>query len=155
MKTANQWFAEYAESHQNETNTKIHFICVPLIYFSIVGILMSINSSFISNLLPFQAPVIANWAFVIMIPILFFYFSLGFRFFLEMMSFSFLCLVGNYFLGQYTPLLYTSIIIFVLAWAGQFYGHKVEGKKPSFFKDLQFLLIGPIWVLEKMMGRKA
>ena len=37
--------------------------------------------------------------------------------------------------------------VFVLSWIGQFYGHKIEGKKPSFLKDLQFLLIGPIWLL--------
>jgi uncharacterized membrane protein YGL010W len=30
---------------------------------------------------------------------------------------------------------------------GQFIGHKIEGKKPSFFKDILFLLIGPLWLL--------
>lgn len=39
------------------------------------------------------------------------------------------------------------LIIFVVAWIGQFYGHKVEGKKPSFFKDIQFLMIGPAWLM--------
>ena len=38
-------------------------------------------------------------------------------------------------------------IVFVVAWIGQFIGHKIEGKKPSFFKDLLFLLIGPLWLL--------
>jgi len=42
-----------------------------------------------------------------------------------------------------------SSIVFALAWIGQFVGHKLEGKKPSFLKDLQFLLIGPIWVVFK------
>ncbi|RYG26994.1 MAG: DUF962 domain-containing protein, partial [Chitinophagaceae bacterium] len=40
-----------------------------------------------------------------------------------------------------------SLVIFVVAWVGQFIGHKIEGKKPSFFDDLRFLLIGPIWLL--------
>jgi uncharacterized membrane protein YGL010W len=40
-----------------------------------------------------------------------------------------------------------SIAIFVVAWIGQFIGHKIEGKKPSFFDDLRFLLIGPLFVL--------
>lgn len=40
-----------------------------------------------------------------------------------------------------------SVIVFVIAWIGQFVGHQIEGKKPSFFKDLQFLLIGPLWLL--------
>lgn len=43
--------------------------------------------------------------------------------------------------------------IFVLAWIGQFYGHKIEGKKPSFLKDLQFLLIGPIWLLHFVLKK--
>jgi uncharacterized membrane protein YGL010W len=41
----------------------------------------------------------------------------------------------------------TSLVIFVAAWIGQFIGHAIEGKRPSFFKDLQFLLIGPLWLL--------
>jgi uncharacterized membrane protein YGL010W len=43
-------------------------------------------------------------------------------------------------------------VLFIIAWIGQFYGHKIEGKKPSFFKDLQFLLIGPAWVFKKMFS---
>jgi uncharacterized membrane protein YGL010W len=43
--------------------------------------------------------------------------------------------------------------VFILAWIGQFYGHKVEGKKPSFFKDLQFLLIGPVWCMDAYLGK--
>jgi uncharacterized membrane protein YGL010W len=40
-----------------------------------------------------------------------------------------------------------SLVVFVLAWIGQFVGHRIEGKKPSFFEDLRFLLIGPLFVL--------
>jgi uncharacterized membrane protein YGL010W len=39
------------------------------------------------------------------------------------------------------------LVIFVIAWIGQFIGHKIEGKKPSFLDDVKFLLIGPIWLL--------
>lgn len=155
MKTADEWFAEYAVSHQNETNTKIHFICVPAIYFSIIGILMSIPTGFLNSFIPFDAPLFVNWAFILAIPALIFYARLAFSIFIEMFAFTMICIVLAYYLSFYAPLLYTSIAIFVVAWAGQFYGHKIEGKKPSFFKDLQFLLIGPIWVFEKMMGRKS
>jgi uncharacterized membrane protein YGL010W len=40
-----------------------------------------------------------------------------------------------------------ALIIFVVAWIGQFIGHKIEGKKPSFLQDVQYLLIGPAWLL--------
>jgi uncharacterized membrane protein YGL010W len=43
-------------------------------------------------------------------------------------------------------LLQASIAVFVVSWIFQFWGHKIEGKKPSFATDLAFLLIGPMWV---------
>jgi uncharacterized membrane protein YGL010W len=43
--------------------------------------------------------------------------------------------------------------VFVLAWIGQFIGHKIEGKKPSFFDDLRYLLIGPLFVLAVLYRR--
>ena len=152
MKTQTQWFNEYAESHQNPINQRIHFICVPLIFFSIVGMLMSIDDSWLQKILPFHHPLIANWATVVILLTLVFYWQLSFKTFLEMLLLSIVALVGNYYLGKIVPLFYVSLVIFVLAWIGQFYGHKVEGKKPSFFKDLQFLLIGPAWVLKKIFG---
>ena len=51
------------------------------------------------------------------------------------------------------PLWQTSLIVFVVAWIGQFIGHKIEGKKPSFFKDLQFLLVGPMWLMHFVYKR--
>jgi uncharacterized membrane protein YGL010W len=123
---------------------------VPAIFFSIVGMLMSIPATFIENTLGLHNPFIENWAGVLLVLVLVFYLRLSFSLFLRMLGFSILCLMGNYYLGQYLPLFYTSLLIFVAAWIGQFYGHQVEGKKPSFFKDLQFLLIGPAWVFEKL-----
>jgi uncharacterized membrane protein YGL010W len=46
-----------------------------------------------------------------------------------------------------------ALFVFVLAWIGQFIGHKIEGKKPSFIKDIQFLLIGPIWLLSDIYNK--
>ncbi|MCF6280309.1 MAG: DUF962 domain-containing protein [Flavobacteriaceae bacterium] len=150
MRTLNQWFDEYAESHQNKTNQALHYICVPAIFFSIVGMLMSIPTDFITNLFGLNNPYLENWGTVTLVLLLIFYLRLSFGMFLKMLVFSIICIVLNYFLGQKVPLLYTSLTIFVIAWIGQFYGHKIEGKKPSFLKDLQFLLIGPAWVIKKI-----
>ena len=43
MKPVQQWINEYAESHQNPINVKIHWICVPLIMLSIIGLLANIK----------------------------------------------------------------------------------------------------------------
>jgi uncharacterized membrane protein YGL010W len=116
--------------------------------------LMSIPSSIISDNLNINNPFLENWAVPVLILLLIFYLRLSFSTFVRMITFSILCLMGNYFLSQVSPLFYSSLAIFVIAWIGQFYGHKLEGKKPSFFKDLQFLLIGPAWVFEKISKKK-
>ena len=49
-------------------------------------------------------------------------------------------------------LLWLAVGVFVVAWIAQFVGHSklFEGRKPSFFTDLRYLLIGPAWVLSKL-----
>jgi uncharacterized membrane protein YGL010W len=145
MKLVDQLLAQYGESHQNPTNKYIHWICVPLIMFSLVGVLMTI---------PFPADysIISHWGAVVLLLALLYYLRLSVTLFLGFILIGGAILWGNH--AIYTALdenalhmLYVSLAIFFIAWVGQFYGHKVEGKKPSFLKDIQFLLIGPAWLL--------
>ncbi|MGB7842557.1 MAG: Mpo1-like protein [Salinimicrobium sp.] len=152
MRTLDQWFSEYAVSHQNETNKAIHYICVPAIFFSIVGLLMSIPPYFLTGVFPIYVPFLENWAVVVLLPVLIFYMRLSLSMGLKILIFAALCVAGNYLIGLVAPLWLVSIIIFVISWIGQFYGHKIEGQKPSFLKDIQFLLIGPAWVIKKIFG---
>lgn len=154
MKTLEQWFDEYAVSHQNPKNKMIHYICVPSIYFSIIGLLMSIPSQFIANISNLNTPIIENWAVVVLLFVLFFYIRLSAKMAIKIGVFSIICLVLNYYIGQLLPLWMFSIGVFIIAWIGQFYGHNLEGKKPSFLKDLQFLMIGPAWVVENLFSKK-
>lgn len=150
MRSLHQWFSEYGLSHQNKTNQAIHYICVPAIFFSIVGFLMSIPAGPLKGLIPGNLPMIENWAVLLLIFVLVFYFRLSAGMGFKMVLFAGLCLAGNYFISLIFPLWLVSLLIFVIAWAGQFYGHKIEGKKPSFLMDIQFLLIGPAWVIHKI-----
>lgn len=122
---------QYADSHRNPTNELIHVVCVPLIVFTLLGILWSIHS-----LLAWAAGLAAlAWYGRLSMP-----FAVGMlALFLVMMS----------LLSLMPPLtvLPLSIAIFVVAWIGQFIGHKIEGKKPSFLDDVRFLLVGPLFVL--------
>ncbi|PCH78162.1 MAG: hypothetical protein COB98_01350 [Flavobacteriaceae bacterium] len=152
MKTMQEWFNEYAISHQNPTNQILHYICVPLIFFSLVGLIMSIPGSFLINTTGINNPLVMNWAVLLLIPALIFYLRLSLKVFIQMLLFSALCILGNYYISGKTSLLLFSIILFVIAWIGQFYGHHIEGEKPSFLKDLQFLLIGPAWVFKKIFS---
>jgi len=148
MRKIDSLLSEYGESHQNETNKAIHWICVPLIFFSVVGLIASIPSGMVQNMLGGGNPY-ANWATVVLGLALIYYVTLSIPLSIGMLLFTVLCLMGVNFIAGLgiAPLWAVSLGIFVLAWIGQFYGHKVEGKKPSFFKDLQFLLIGPAWLM--------
>ena len=154
MKTAKEWFDEYAVSHQNLTNQFIHYLCVPPIFFSVIGLLMSVPSSYLEDTIGMNNPLLENWAVVVGIFISIFYLRLGFWYFVQMFFFIFMAILGNFWLSNQVNLLYASLIIFIIAWIGQFYGHHIEGKKPSFAKDLQFILIGPLWVIQKLISKK-
>ncbi|ATH07361.1 hypothetical protein BIY24_05240 [Halobacteriovorax marinus] len=151
MKSLNDWLDEYAQNHKNKTNQIIHKVCVPAIEFSILGILWLLPTPEIFWNIPYL-----NWATIFCSLSLIFYISLG----------SILYLVGS--LLMLMPMLliihflkesfggvviYSYFLIFVIAWIGQFIGHKIEGQKPSFFKDLLFLLIGPLWVLKSIFKK--
>ena len=149
-KTAAQWFDEYGESHQNKTNKMIHWICVPVIYMTVVGFLWEIPRPEL-----FGSNVWINWATISMVVASIFYFSLSLSLGISMLAFS-IAVVGM--VGWYASLgmmatWKISLIIFVLAWVGQFIGHAIEGKKPSFFKDIQFLLIGPAWLMGFILNK--
>jgi uncharacterized membrane protein YGL010W len=149
MPTIHQWLSEYSESHQNKTNKTIHWICVPAIFFSIVGLLYSIKLPF------FIDGHHINLALIVVVFVIIYYFSLSRTLWIGMLLFVAVCLLLCHFieLSSFMPLWAFSLIIFVIAWIGQFYGHKVEGKKPSFLKDLQFLMIGPAWLMSFIYQR--
>jgi len=143
-KTPDQWFEEYGESHQNHANKLVHWICVPAITVSLLGLLWSIPTPGFTG-----QQFLLNWATLFIALVLVYYLVLSIPLAIGMLLFTagIVCLI--YLHEQYIPLhlWQTSLGIFVLAWIGQFVGHKVEGKKPSFLQDLQFLLIGPLWLL--------
>lgn len=153
MRSAEQWFAEYGESHQNPTNKTIHWIAVPVIYATVVGLLWAIPQP------AFMADVSwLNWAVVALVPTLLFYLAMSFSLALGMAAISVVCLWGWSVVERLGISVWqTALALFVLMWILQFVGHHIEGKKPSFFKDLQFLLIGPAWVIGfiyRMLGIK-
>jgi len=140
MKTADQWFQQYGQSHQNPVNKAIHWVCIPLIVLSLLGLLLAIP-------LRLGSPWI-NPATLLLALALVWYATLSVRLAVGML------VVGSALLAAAAglqalpvPLWASSLAIFVGAWVGQFVGHKIEGKKPSFFEDLQFLLVGPLWLL--------
>ena len=152
MKTMQQWLDEYGSHHKNGINKIIHWICVPLIFFSVVGLLYSVKLPY--TVFEFKL----NLAVFALVFVMLYYQKLSATLSFGMFLFSILCLFfcNMIELGGYR-LWMVSVIIFVAAWIGQFIGHKIEGQKPSFIDDLQFLLIGPAWLMSyiyKIIGVK-
>ena len=143
MKRLDDWFGDYGQSHRHPTNVAIHKVAVPGIYLCGLALLWCLPR----GPLPFGL----NWAILAAIPVLLFYLRLSRPLFWGMAGFTTLGLVACA-LWQ-GPLLLPALVAFVLLWIAQFVGHSIEGKRPSFLADLQFLLIGPAWVLASLYSR--
>ena len=131
-----QLLAHYAASHQHPTNEAIHCVAVPVIMLTLLGLLYSLHP------LVFTLFLAASFVY---------YARLSIRVLVLMVIWS-LFLTGIIVLmGDLR--LPICIALFVLAWIAQFVGHKIEGRKPSFFEDLQYLWVGPLFVARVLMVR--
>lgn len=137
MKTMAEWFDEYGESHQHPINKRIHWVCVPVITLCVAAVVWKLSA-----LLYVLSMVGVYW----------FFSRMSEKIAYGMVGILIACLILIALLPK--SLLFYGVL-FVVAWIGQFIGHHIEGKKPSFFKDLQFLLIGPAWLLHFTYERRG
>lgn len=135
LRRVDQLLGHYGESHTHPTNELIHFIAIPLIMLSLVGLMFSLHP------LLAYAFIAASMAY---------YARLSLVFFITMLGVSAAMLGLVHAMGAQRVALCAGI--FVVAWIFQFIGHKLEGKKPSFFEDIQYLWVGPLFVLSKLFN---
>lgn len=150
MRSVADWLREYGQSHTDSTNELLHWICVPLIVLAALGMIWSIP---VPPALVETTPWI-NWATLVAALALVYYASLSIRLAIgiAIVFIALFAILGV--LAQLPwPLWMSSLAIFVAAWVGQLIGHAIEGKRPSFFKDVQFLMIGPLWLLAALYRR--
>jgi len=133
MRKIDELFARYGESHRNPKNKAIHWICVPLIVWSVLALLWSWT--------PFAA-------YVLIVIALAYYVTLSPAIAVGMLAVTAAFVYPLTLLGSYT--LVAAVAVFVVAWIGQFIGHHIEGRKPSFVEDVRFFLIGPAWLLSDL-----
>ena len=144
---AAQLLAEYSADHQNPFNRQMHSICVPLIAIALIGLLWSFP---IPDALAATVPWL-NLGTLALAGLCAYYLSLAPRlgFGMVLVALAVVPLVAATDRLP-VPLWLTALLVFTIGWIGQFIGHYVEGRRPSFFRDLRFLLIGPLWVLAKL-----
>jgi uncharacterized membrane protein YGL010W len=126
----------YGQSHLNPRNELIHYAAIPLIMLSLCGLMFALH--------PWLA-----YAFIAASMV--YYALLSWVFFGLMCVWSVLIVATLHALGS--NVLLFSVAIFIGAWIAQFIGHKIEGKKPSFFEDIQYLWVGPLFVLSKLLRK--
>ena len=150
MRSVSDWLAEYGTSHENPTNKLLHWICVPPIVLSVMGLLWSapVPAAFSAVSPWLNCATLVAAAAVVYYAVLSPSLAAG-----VLGAFLVLLAITQWLTHLPWPLWLTSLVIFVLAWIGQFVGHALEGRRPSFFKDLQFLLIGPLWLLAAVYRR--
>jgi uncharacterized membrane protein YGL010W len=151
MRTAAEWLDEYGVSHRNPTNKFLHWICVPAIVWCVVGLLWSLP---VPGALAAASPLL-NWAALAIAVSVIYYSLLSLRLAIGALVLLAAMLWSVEALARATtvPMWAICIAVFVAAWIGQFIGHGIEGRRPSFFKDVQFLLIGPLWLLADVYRR--
>ena len=142
MKSVQDWLDAYGESHQHPVNKKIHWFCVPLIMLSLLGLLWMVSIPFYVESPYFNACTLL----IVLVSI--YYFRLSISMGVGMLLISLFMIFIIVQINDFGLIPY--IVIFILAWIGQFLGHQIEGRKPSFLEDLQFLLIGPLWLLSQI-----
>lgn len=151
MRTLDQFLHAYAVSHQNPLNQIIHVICVPAIFFATLGLGWLVP---VGRFIPGVPADIAPWINVATLSMPFaalFYLRLSFGSFVIGTVWTVLSVILILAIQHaHLPLFAISAAVWVVAWAVQFYGHHVEGAKPSFADDLLFLLIGPLFVQQKL-----
>lgn len=150
MRSVADWLGEYGDSHIDPTNKLLHWVCVPLIVLALMGMVWSIP---VPQAFAAVSPWL-NWATLSALLALVYYASLSMRLAIGIaIAFVVMFAILSALAALPSPLWATSIVIFVAAWIGQFIGHAVERKRPSFFKDVQFLMIGPLWLLAALYRR--
>ena len=143
-RTADDWFDAYGHSHQNPINKLVHWVCVPLITLTLLALLWSIPTGPLAEVAPWF-----NLAWVLVAIAVVFYLRMSVVIALGMFVVTAIAigLILEWERFVPAPIWPTALALFVLAWIGQFIGHKIEGAKPSFLEDIQFLLVGPAWLL--------
>jgi uncharacterized membrane protein YGL010W len=151
MRKIDQLLEHYGESHTHPTNKLIHWICIPTIMFSLFGLLYAIP-------FPLGKSAIANWGVFALAFALIYYARLSLSLYFGFLAIGVGILIGNATIftalgNNAVSMVLCSLVIFVIAWIFQFIGHKMEGKKPSFLEDVQYLLIGPSWLLHFILKK--
>jgi uncharacterized membrane protein YGL010W len=149
MRTMQDWLDSYSNDHRNPVNQRLHWLCVPPIVWAVIALLWTVP-------VPPAYLKPGAWAVLAMVLAFYWYWRRSHRLAAALLvAFVVLGLVTHLLYGALGParLRWLAVAVFVVAWIGQFIGHHYEGRRPSFLTDLSYLLVGPAWLMEKLLRK--
>ncbi len=149
MRTMQDWLDSYSADHRNPINQRLHWLCVPPIVWSVTALLWTIP-------VPARFLQPGAWAVLVMVLAFGWYWKRSHRLGIALLlAFAALAVLTGFLFDRIgaADLRWAALAVFVVAWIGQFIGHMYEGRRPSFLTDLSYLLVGPAWLMEKLLRR--
>lgn len=149
QRSMREWLDRYSQDHQHPVNRLLHWICVPLIVWSALALLWTV---------PVPASLLRRGAYAVFAIVLAFAWywkrshRLGAALLVALAMLALICAWAWDPLGP-IHMRWLALGVFAVAWIGQFIGHLFEGRRPSFFTDLAYLLVGPAWLMDKFLNR--
>jgi len=128
-------FDDYGSYHRHPTNKLCHYLGIPMIVFTSVGLLWRLSPAVSLAIFLFAVGYDLRLSVRLTVP-----FAL------------FVVLSAALAPGVPATFLWAG---FLLGWALQFVGHFLyEKKAPAFFENLRQLLVGPLWIIGTLVGRR-
>jgi uncharacterized membrane protein YGL010W len=149
MRDMQSWLDSYSSDHQNPVNQTLHWLCVPPIVWSVIALLWTVP-------VPESLLRPGAWAVGMMVLAFYWYWKHSHRLASALLLAFVILAVFTHWLFQSIgarALCEIAVAVFVIAWIGQFVGHQFEGRRPSFLTDLSYLLIGPAWLMAKLLRK--
>lgn len=125
-------FNEYASYHNDRRNRVCHAFGIPLIILGVMGLLAHVRIGPIDLAVVLAALTLAYYATIDVRGAL-----------ISLLVFAVLYLAGVRLPWE------VSLGAFVVGWAFQLVGHRIEGTKPKFLDNLIYLLVGPLYIFEE------
>ncbi|MGZ3697176.1 MAG: Mpo1 family 2-hydroxy fatty acid dioxygenase [Bdellovibrionota bacterium] len=141
-----KYFKDYASHHKNPSNKLCHYVGIPMITISTLGLFGAVTLG--GAAIPSSYFLRLDLGVILWVLGVAWYLYLDWKIAIPFALFA----AGFYFLGRSIPVP-ALWAIFALGWVIQFVGHIFyEKKSPAFFKNLEHLLIGPLWIFAQLVG---
>lgn len=143
------WLDGYSRDHQHPIHQLLQWVCVPLLAWSALAMMWAIP-------VPQAWFRPGSWAVLAIVLAFTWYWKYSRRLatalLVVLVIFALSC---DWLFQQSDParLLQLGVAVFMTAVIGQFIGYLIEGRRPSFLSDPTYLLIGPAWLMDKLLRR--